>query len=362
MSKKTREAVKQYVVGDKAAGADFSQAEIAELKAGIVAYWLSPDSGRNMDGRDPEAEASEVIRQCLLAATKDGSPWRGCPAEFAKRVASKTGGYDMEGGNHRRQARVKAPTAVRALSKAAEDGARDVEDAAAPAPTFDQDSYRAEYKANMHTKFPELQNPVYEGMVDQLALLQTQRKLADFELSTTSSQKKRDKILSETLPVLTKLIEATMKSLDIYPDQLHKQIKQTKEGTLGALVARISEDQEFRERETTWARQEALQLWWMSQHMNGREDGPQVHAWEIWHATRTLPIRFKSPCCGKEYTIVRGFTPDDLLEYLLAVGALKRLDEPVNPAFDPAALAGLQEYAEQWAEARTVEGDDAHAD
>jgi hypothetical protein len=331
-----KKGVKQYRVGtDK--NADFTPLEMENLILRLTAWFRSPECDRQFD--DPEGEAKEVIRQCLLAEKKDGTPWRNCPQEFSKRVKVKAM-YDLETHKGIAVSSVKHPDAQRKLNAQAQEEAKDLLDMRVGALNFSAEEFRAREERNIFVRFPELDNPVHKAHVRRLSLLYAQQEMLDIELSKNLTGKKLELTLG-SLKAVEDMADKTMKLLGIHPDQLHKRLEGQRQGGLGELVASIEDDAAFPKRTKMWALQEAYQLWWMTQHPNGRGDGPQLEPWELWHLTRTKEIQFKCKC-GCEYTLIAGWEPDELKEYLLRNGMV--LDQPVVPGlFTPEDLQGIMD-------------------
>lgn len=336
----SRAPTKQYVVGDKAEGADFSREEIETLIYRIALWYQSPESDRKYD--DPVVVAREKIQECLLGTTESGDPWRNCPADFNKRVRAKCA-YDIEKGQGIRSA-PKRKDGGRDLNKKAQKAARELDDTNPVAVVFAQEEFRSKLEKDILEAFPELDNAAHLPTVRSLTLYHAQREVIDRELQLGVRANKRSDLL-ESLKTIEQMADVAMKRLGIHPDQIRKKISDKGKSTVADLVALIGDDPEFRKREKTWALQFALQCWWMSEHHNGRRTGPQLHDFEIWHMTRSRPMRFTCRH-GEEYTLVEGFTPDELKAYLEREGVL--INEPVIPGLIPAeALSGLKEYFEQ---------------
>jgi hypothetical protein len=191
--------------------------------------------------------------------------------------------------------------------------------------------------------YPELDTPAHRPNVKRLALLYSAQERIGLELPTLKG-KDRDNAIT-TLSTLQRSVSDTMKSLDIYPDQIRKRTAAQTDGSVGDLVAMIDDDDDFRERERLWALTLALQLWWMTQHANGRGDGPQISDFEMWHMTRTRPINYECKC-GHKVVLVEGFTPEELRDYLIANGVL--LKKPVVPNYiTEEELDGLQDFGRE---------------
>lgn len=336
MSKK--KGRKQYIVGDKEKGADFTPEEL-ELLAYKMAEWFRSDEC-DRQYEDPIKEAKDIIHQCLLGITADGRPWRNCPHDFEARIRTKSL-YDMTTGKGRPSARLKHPDAVRAKDPAAEKAAQTVRTMNPISAGFDQDKYRKRVEQDILKEFPELDNPAHRPNVERLSLIYTQQKVIDHELTIGVPDSKKAEKLAQ-LSTLEQMAERTMKLLDIHPDSIRKQTQKQKQGTLGDLVATLDGDEDFKDREKIWALQAALQLWWCHEHPNGRGDGPNLEAWEIWHMTRTRPIDFTCKC-GRTFELVEGFTPEELRDYLIRQGVL--VTEPVIPhILDSQDLRGLDKW------------------
>jgi hypothetical protein len=80
--------IKQFVIGK-----DFSETEIELLVMRLSKWFQDENCDRQFD--DPEQSARDIVQQCLDGTTKDGSPWKVAPAEFATRIKVKAAyGHD----------------------------------------------------------------------------------------------------------------------------------------------------------------------------------------------------------------------------------------------------------------------------
>lgn len=329
-----RRPVKQFRVGSKAEGDDFDKAEIEALTYKIAIWFASPECDRQY--ADPVAAANEKIQECLLAQTGEGKPWTNCPQDFENRVKAKCG-YDMVAGKGIPAPRVKGTAnGGRALDKVAQKQVAALEGNAAL--EFDQEAFRKQVETDIYEAFPELDNPAHRPNVRSLSLYYSQREVIDRDLAFTRNANQRETLL-KSLKTISDMADAAMKQMGIHPDQVRKAVNSKTASTVSDLVATLGDDDGFKEREKTWALQLALQLYWMSEHYNGRKTGPQVHDWEIWHLTRSRPLSFTCRC-GEHYTLVEGFEPAELRDYLIGQGVL--VEEPILPKLMTAAdLAGL---------------------
>jgi len=305
---------------------DFTPAEVDLMAYKIAEWYKSPECDRNYD--DPLTVAKQKIKECLLAITADGKPWKGCPHEFNSRIRAKTL-FNLETGEGTSVKRAKHPDSVRAgVDKEAEKAAREMVERNPAATSFDMDAFRASAEREILTEYPELDNPVHRSHVRRLSLLYAQQEMLDRELSMGLAKKAREDALS-ALKTVEDMAEKTMKLLDIHPDQLHRKMDRQKEGTLGELISMLEADDEFIKREKIWALQAAYQLWLMTQKLNGRGDGPQLEPWELFHMTRVKEVDFTCRH-GEKYKIIAGWEPDELKEYLLRNGM--ELDKRIMPS------------------------------
>jgi hypothetical protein len=313
----TKKEVKQFVVG-VGTEADFSPAEIELLTMKLISWFRSDECDRNFD--DPEQAAKDVVKQCLLGETKDGKPWANAPADFAKRIKVKAA-YDMESGAGTPISPVKHPMAKRRLNREAEEGAKTVDQMNPILADFDPWEFRRQEEEHLLAKYPELDNAAHRPHVRRLTLLYAQQEMIDRELMLNPQPSRRETIMKE-MKMLNETADSLLKLLDIHPESLRKKLSKTTEGTLGDLVSLLGEDHDFKSRERLWADQAALQFWYMTNHPNGRGDGPQLSEWEVWHMTRTLPMSFTCRC-GQHYPVLlRGFTPRQLRDHLVSRGIL----------------------------------------
>lgn len=331
--------VKQYVVGDKSQGADFSLDEIELLIYRIRDWFASDACDRNYN--DPEAMARQKIQECLLAENDAGEPWRGCPQDFAARIKIKCL-YDMNTNKGIPVQRVKAPMAVRKLNKEAQRAKMEIKKAAAI--KFDHEQFREEKELAILKDFPELDNETHRPLVRRLSFLYAQQQVIDDILMQDGVSDGRRDVGLKLMQTLGKDIETTQKLLGVHPDQLRQRVNTKTQGAVSELVALLENDQDFKERIEIWSMQLALQLWWMTQHPNGRGDGPQLEEWEMWHMTRTRPVKFTCEH-GTEYTVIDGFTPEELKAYLIRKGVLVHV--PVLPQIiDKDVIADLETYGD----------------
>lgn len=330
---------------------DFTPAQIELLILKIRDWFISPECDRNY--KDPFTEAKNAVQQCLEGITKADKIWKLAPAEFSDRIRIKTL-YDMVDGRHVAQSPYKTDSAK---ANAAHSNA--VTQANNSPIDLGIEHILAKYQADSQLEilkaYPELNTSVHRPNVLRLAMLYTEQERIRLMLPGASASHRKNHI--ETLSLLQKSITDTMKSLDIYPDQINRRIAKQTQGSVGDLVALLEEDEEFKAREKRWAQTLALQLWWMTQHSNGRQNGPQIHDFEMWHLTRTRPINYTCEC-GRNVVLVEGFTPEDLRDYLLSEGVL--VEQPILPnLITEEELNGLESYGrnEPTAEDEDSEGD-----
>jgi len=324
---------KVFTVGNSSEN-EFTPEQIELLTLQIRDWFISDACDRSY--ADPLAKAREFVDQCLKATTASGKLWSKAPDDFDKRIKIKTL-FDMEDGNHVAQNPNKTPEAKRNAEH------REAIDQASVSsnPT---DSHVMNYMKQLETDildaYPELNTPVHKPNVMRLALLYSEQERIRIELVGAKDAARNKKI--DTLNTLQKAISDTMKALDIYPEQLRKRMDQQRQGSVGDLVALIDGDAEFKAREKRWALTLALQLWWMTKHPDGKRTGPQIHDFEMWHLTRTRPIRYECSC-GRQVTLVEGFTPQELQEYLIDNGVL--IEKPIIPQLmTEEDLDGLADY------------------
>lgn len=311
------EGKKQFVVGG-GPNADFSQSEI-DLLAYKIAEWFNSDiCDRNYP--DPLEAAKTKIKECLLAETAAGKPWQSCPDLFEDRIMAKTL-YDMRTGEGKGAPRRKSPQATRKLDPDAASGAKDVMNSDPVLAIVNQEEIRKETVADVLDSFPELDNAAHLPNVRRLGNLYAQAQVIEMKLQMSNSAVTQDQLL-QNLERVDKMIERTMKTLGIHPQQVQKKIDDRAAMSVADFVALVEDDDDFRALNKIWAQELALLLWWMANHPNGRGTGPNVHPWEIWHFTRSKPFNFTCSC-GKEYKhLLDGFEPDELFDYLVQEGRL----------------------------------------
>lgn len=327
---------RMFVVGDVSQGADYSQDYIDKLVYRLALWFQDPECDRTYD--DPVGAARQKLKECLLGITEDGSEWRSAPHEFAARVKAKCA-FDIEKDAGIPSRRVKSPLAIaKQKEREAEAGAANVGRDLADVFGFDAEAFRTDLQADLLKTFPELDNPAHLPNVRSLVMYYVEREKIDRQLGLGVSDAKRLTLL-DSLRKIEEMADTTMKRLGIHPDQVRKKIADKGASSIADLVALVSDDADFKQRERIWALQAALQLWWMSEHTNGSGNGPQLSDFEIWHLTRTRPVKFTCRH-GETYTVVEGFEPTDLRNFLVREGVL--VEEPVLPGITPAAaLQGL---------------------
>jgi hypothetical protein len=328
---------RQFVVGEKKDGADFSQSEIEALVYKIAHWFASPECPRKYE--DNVRAAKDKVRECLLGLNSDNEPWASCPDDFTKRVKIKCQ-WDMVADRGIYTKRQHDQMGKKAANKGeAADKAKEVMRQINPIEnSFDATAFREQVERDILSAFPELDNPAHRPNVRSLSGLYAQREVIDRELAAGVSTSKREQLL-KSLKIIEEMGDGTMRRLGVHPDQVRKKIADKAASSVSDLVQMIGDDKDFAKREKIWSLQLALQLWWMSEHLNGNKSGPQMHPFEIWHLTRSRPIYHKCKC-GFECLLVEGFEPEELRKYLVAHGVL--VEEPVYPTITPAeALKGL---------------------
>lgn len=321
---KVRMAPKKFTVGTE--GCDFHPGEIEALAFKLAQWFQDPRSGRKYE--DPLQTAKDLLQQCLSALASDGTPWGKCPDNWASRVRIKCN-YDVEKDEGLVRGNLFNPEAKGAIDPKADKAVRDAVQSLDPiGQAFDREGYERDMVAGILKEYPELDNSVHRPNVERLAMAYAEQQSVRVRLQMTEAGSKKYIDLLDAQTKLEQSAERTMKLLDIHPDQLRKKLDKRREGTLGDLITVLEGDAEFEERERLWALQAALQFWWMSNHANGRGDGPNLHDWEIWHATRSVPIDYTCSC-GKHVTLIRGFEPKELQQYLIERGVL--VEEPAIP-------------------------------
>lgn len=323
-----------FTVGDEDHH-DFTPDEIELLTFRVRDWFISDECDRSYS--DPYAEAKAQVEQCLLAQTKAGKIWHKAYDSFASRLKSKTL-YDMEEGNHIAQDRAKSTEAKR--NKRHADNVTGALPVTSTLSVQHLQQYQKRMESDILSAYPELDTAVHRPNITRLAMLYSEQERIRIEMPGSKAGARKQAI--DTLSVLQKTISDTMKSLDIYPDQIRKRMDKQRQGSVGDLVAAIDEDVDFKEREKRWTQTLALQLWWMTKHPNGKNTGPNIHDFEMWHLTRTRPIRYTCKC-GHEAVIVEGFTPEELRDYLVQSGVL--VEKPVLPQITTEEdLHGLAAY------------------
>lgn len=326
---------KVFHVGDVNDGADFSNDYINGLIYRIALWFQQPECDRTYD--DPVKAATTKIKECLLGITEKGEKWKNAPKEFSARVRAKCA-FDIDKDAGIPSRRNKNPNSgIVAERKAAKDALKNIGDVA-DVTGFDVEAFRQVEEAHILSAFPELDNPAHLPNVRSLTMYYAERERIDRQLTLGVSDSKRAMLL-DSLKRIEDMADVTMKRLGVHPDQIRKKISDKGASSISDLAAIVSNDEDFPKRERIWALQLALQLWWMSEHANGAGVERQLHDFQIWHMTRSRPVKFTCRH-GEEYTIAEGFEPHEIRDFLVKEGVL--IEEPVLPNFmTPSDLAGL---------------------
>jgi hypothetical protein len=329
--------IKQFIIGNDIGDGDFSHAQIEEMIVNLAKWFAAPESG--MSYPDPLETARAKVRECLLGVKADGSVWQQAPDDFRKRLKIKAN-YDYKA---KRGVPVKKRTRERNVDKTAKAKATGVR-VTKMQPVHATTNVEAEsesFTADILSVFPELDNAAHRPTVEALGDVYAQRKVISAELKLGVTASKRDTLLNQ-MKTIEMMTDSMMSKLGIHPNQVRKKIVDEADSSVADLVAHISDDKEFQKREKQWSLQLALQLWWMSEHNNYVQDGPNVSDWEIWSLTRSRPIRHKCKC-SYECVLVEGFEPHELRDMLLHEGVL--IEQPVMGNFMTAEdLAGLATF------------------
>jgi len=188
---------------------------------------------------------------------------------------------------------------------------------------------KEEYKQLLYQEFPFVENPVYEAQVNGLA--EAVVKLNHISDSFLGAQGKELEDLLKIRDGLKKDMDDFMKLLKIHPAQMKEKADDIDRGDVGNLIIQWEKYGEIAEiYERVDAIQELIQT--LRQLEQLRVDGtPQLADYLLWHKTGTRPIDFKCEC-GREYTLIDGFTEDELYEaaeqaYEIFGFGIKRINE-----------------------------------
>jgi hypothetical protein len=328
--RRTSDEIIQYKLGKPGEiDCDFTYEYIETVILDCAKWWAKPESGRKY--ADPIQMAREKIRECLLGLKPDGTVWDTAPNDFRKRVKIKCN-YDIKAKKG-----VPVKQRRRKLEPEAAEGAKQLHGMTPVSSSVDIEAVSTQYVEDILSEFPELDNAAHLPNVESLADVYTQRKVISNELKFGVKGAVRTQLL-EQLKTIETMADSMMNKLGIHPNQVRKKLTENANSSIADLVSQIDEDTEFREREKQWSLQLALQFWWMSEHNNYRQDGPNVSDFEIWHATRSRPIRHKCSC-GRETLLVDGFEPLELRDLLVKEGVL--VEVPVIGLFTSEELRGL---------------------
>lgn len=336
----TPKVPRRYLVGKKEEGADFTEEEIS-LLAYQLATWFG-DSTCDRNYPDPLSVAKQKISECLLGKTADGKMWINCPEEFEARIRTKTL-FDMKTGTGVPAARRKSPRAVKKEQRlAAEAAAKGVTRTDPTTLIVDQEVIKQTVVRDVLDTFPELDNPAHLLNVQRLGTLHAQASVIDAKLALSPGPSIQKELLDNLLKI-DQMIDRTMKSLGIHPQQIKQQVGDHMASSVAEFVALAESDPEFRRRNKLWSLELALLLWWMSAHPNGRGTGPNIHPFEVWHMTRGRAISFTCVECGRHYPhLVEGFEPQELFDYLRGEGVLIRESlEELRPFVEATAGTAL---------------------
>jgi hypothetical protein len=281
-------------------GEDFTEEQITKWKEQLV-WWITQTMP---NVKSPREKADKMLLAGLNGTRTDGKPWINVSNDFYKRMR-QISGFDLKLGVGVRGS-IKADTKYTKGRSVKKDIPQLTDHA-----TFLR--YTEAYKKDLIVKYPHLENEVYAPKVDELAeTVMKSRMISDEFVTASGSALER---LSKIRESLHKQMKELMEFLEISPKMLiHKQ-NESNTGDVGSLIVAMERYGEIWEQyERLDALRELLQLY--HQLNSERPDGtPQLNAWELWHLTRSKPFQFTCRC-GKKYTLLDGFTPEEIEEAL----------------------------------------------
>lgn len=280
-------------------GKDFSEEDYDKWVTQL--QWWVAQTMPNVE--DPRKHSEAILLAGMNGTKLDGSPWNGISPDFYKRIR-QLAGFDLKTGVGLRRA---TPVATERSGKKTQK-----EDL----PPIDLKEYLAdkvEYIKELLSKYPHLESEVYTPKVDELAetIMKSRMLSRDFVTSSGPTLERLNRIRES----LHKQIKELMEFLEISPKFIMNKQKESDTADVGSLVSKMeSYGDVWQEYERIDALRELLQKF--HQVNNTRPDGtPQLNDWEVWHMTRTKPIRFTCRC-GEKYTLLDGFTPEEIEEAL----------------------------------------------
>jgi hypothetical protein len=295
--------VKEFVVGK-----DFTEEEFNKWRKQLQ-WWVS-ETMPNVD--DPIAHVNKILNSAMRGLKLNGEAWPLITNDFFSRV-KQLGAFDLRTGTGTKKNKKGRPAATnRQYRKGSV-----VQINAEQVPDVDlkdiiEDQQR--YKESLVTKYPHLDNPVYEPKVDELAELVIKSGLLskDFLLSNGKKLESITKVRAE----MQKQINEIMNFLEISPKLLLTKQKDAQQADVGSLIAKLENfGEHWQDFERIDALRELLQKY--KQLNSLRPDGtPQLNDWELWHQTRNRPVHFKCRC-GEEFDLLGGFTPEEIEQALI---------------------------------------------
>jgi len=308
-------------------GEDFTEEEFIKWKSQLE-WWIS-DTMPKIEY--PALHAEKALLAAMNGTKLNGEVWPNISSNFFKRVKQLLG-FDLELGIGIRRPGVGRQGAHSAHSNKTATNIDDIP----PIDTAKAMEMQKKYISDLLEKYPHLENPVYAPKVEELAEVVVKGRMLSSEFLTakTSQLEKLNKIRES----LNKQVNDLMNFLEISPKLLVSKQQDTEKGTLGTLIAELESYGEVWESyERLDALRELIQRW--KQLNSQRPDGtPQLNDWELWHLTRNRPVNFTCEC-GKNYTLLGGFTPEEIEQALLQAQKVYGFGlEPIGESIDSAPL------------------------
>jgi hypothetical protein len=322
--------VRQYTPG-----VDFSKEELLRWKEQLM-WWISSTMPKV---KDVEQKANVVLRAGLEGTKLDGGIWPAVPEKFTDRIKLSIG-FDLEKGVGIRNPRkafgrsgysktkiAKVPSTDSAYSIV--DNQVNLEDM--PPTAFEDitESIR-QYKKDLIDKYPHLEGAVYSHKIDELAETVMKSRMLSNEFMTARGGKLVE--IAKTRESMHKQMGELMDFLEISPKSLVKKQRDVENADVGSLIAKL---ESFGEIWADFERVDALRELLQRYHQlhSLRPDGtPQLNDWELWHLTRTKPIHFTCRNCTQEYTLLDGFTPEEIEQALVQAHKVYGFGlEPIAP-------------------------------
>lgn len=309
-----------------------------------IADWFA-ESRRT---REPAALARQLFQECFEGVTREGDKWfSAATASLEKRVRMKCR-FDLDTmlplrtGSERTKER-KQKERDR-LARKRQDATKD---GLIPDELRDDLKAGVKYGDDPHVLLSSAEelrwNTLKESYTRQFPELSTVNAEAELHLLCdlhVLTERHRLKVLKGEkvdpfeAKVVGEQLQSLKKGLGIHPDQLAKRVKDKTDSSISAAAARLESLGNYRLlRERFWV-EELIQLWQM--YMTPTADGLAYQLDEVglFGLTRSKP----APCPKCGHRVFAGLSIDEIEQYLVRKGALKRVEpEGGAPAEPPSS-------------------------